>query len=73
MRNEWWQNKVSHRKDSSATRGMTGKANPCKEERRKKNGDGETKFRILILHFTFYILLSTFCIDTVISAEAERS
>ena len=40
-----------------------------KEERKKKNGGGEAVLRILY----FYILISTFYIDTVISTEAERS
>ncbi len=45
-----------------------------------RNCGGETKFRILILHFifyillsTFYFLLSTFYFGTVISTEAESS
>jgi len=37
---------------------MTGKAMPCKEERKKKNGGGEAMLRIL----SFYILISTFYI-----------
>ena len=54
----WWRNDVSHFKDFSTTLEMTGKAEPCNQnlEFRIVNCGGETKFRILILLSTFYIL-----------------
>ena len=63
----WWRNKVSHFKRffAYAQNDRQGEA----LQRRKKNGGGETMFRILL----FYIFISTFYIDTVISTEAERS
>ncbi len=70
----WWRNKVSHFKRFFAyaqndRQGEALQRRKKKEERKKKNGGGETMFRILL----FYIFISTFYIDTVISTEAERS